>query len=123
MTQAAGNGRRRIREHGAGMNNLSPAASENPGEAASPPDQTGEHYERSLLQHDEKHLWTMLLCIQQRLGTPTEQPADLEKVRAIAHRLCNALATVRMKTELDLLKRTPNLAGQAGCTGQRGQVG
>jgi len=122
MTQTARNGRRRIRAHGAGMNNPLPAVPENSPEAASPPGQTAEEYERSLLQLDEKHLWTMLLCIQQRLGTPAEQPADLEQARAITHRLCNVLGRIRMKTELALLKRESNLAGPVQCAGQCGQM-
>lgn len=32
-----------------------------------------------------------LAAIQARLGTPGEQPEDLERVRIIAHRLCNLL--------------------------------
>lgn len=103
------------------MNNPSPATPESPAEAAGLPDQTWEHYERSLLQFDEEHLWSMLLCIQQRLGTPQEQPADLDQVRAIAHRLCNILATIRIKTELTLLKRESTLAGPAVCANQSGQ--
>lgn len=98
------------------MNNPASTISENPAPAASPPDQTEGLYERSLEQFDEKQLWPMLLCIQQRLGTPAEQPTDLPQVRAIAHRLCNALGTIRIKTELIYMKRQTELTGQAGCS-------
>ncbi|HEY0864552.1 MAG TPA: hypothetical protein VGD97_10650 [Lacunisphaera sp.] len=100
------------------MNNPPSSTPENPAEAASPPDQTAEEYERTLLQFDEKHLWPMLLCIQQRLGTPQEQPADLDQVRAIAHRLSNSLTAIRLRTEIALTKRGAGNTWPAPCAGQ-----
>lgn len=100
------------------MNNPGSTALENPAPTASPPDQTGGIFEQALEQCDEKQLWPMLLCIQQRLGTPSEQSTDLAQVRAIAHRLCNVLATIRIRSELIQMKRQHDHAGHAGCIGQ-----
>ena len=89
--------------HRADMSNLSPLAPDNPGTLERPGQPSLVDYERSMQQCDEKRLWSMLQEIQGRLGTPTEEPDDLEKARAIAHRLSNILTAIRLKTELALL--------------------
>ena len=64
----------------------------------------------------------MLLEIQGRLGTPTEEPDDLEKARAIAHRLSNALSAIRRKTEQASLQHPSNRSDLMSCHEPGGQM-
>ncbi len=58
----------------------------------------------SLKQEEEPKLLEMLHEIELRIGTATELPDDVEKVRAIVHQLNNLRTARQLRHDLDQTK-------------------
>jgi hypothetical protein len=63
-------------------------------------------FELSFKDRDWRQLQAMLKEVQARLGTDAEQPGDLARAGALAHRLNNVIMDVRLREELLRLTRS-----------------
>ncbi len=65
------------------------------------------HYETELKQYDLPKLLMLLQAIETRLGTALEQPEDLARAQAIAHRINNLYTVDCLLAALRALPRKP----------------
>ena len=66
------------------------------------------HYEKELKQYDLPRLLMLLQEIECRLGTALEQPGDLVRAQAIAHRLNNVYTVESLLAALRSLPQRPS---------------